>query len=125
MAWTELNFKLIDPVPDGMDIVCVYRPRKIFVDSQSQSVYVNDRKIALLSSPAYTFYMTPPGIVNVKILGLREAYVRFEVEAVKSYFLKSSISKVFTRSRQTIEQLVSRIAHPERNQPSNTIRRSA
>jgi hypothetical protein len=34
----------------------------------------------------------------VKILGLREAYVRFEVEAGKSYFLKSSINKIFIPS---------------------------
>jgi hypothetical protein len=69
-------------------------PRKIFGDWQSQSVYVNDRKVATLSSPAYTTYVTPPGFVNVKIVGLREAYVRLEVEAGKSYFLKSSIHNI-------------------------------
>jgi hypothetical protein len=90
--------KLIDPVPDDMAIVYVYRPTQDFGDWQSQSVYVNDRKIASLSSPAYTSYMTPPGIVNLKIRGLREAYVRFEVEAGKSYFLKSSISEISTSS---------------------------
>jgi hypothetical protein len=88
------NFQVIDPVSDSMAIVYVYRPTQDFGDSQSQSVYVNDRKVATLSSPAYTSYMTPPGIVNVKIRGLREAYVRFEVEAGKSYFLKSSINKI-------------------------------
>jgi hypothetical protein len=33
-------------------------------------------------------------MVNVKIRGLREAYVGFEVEAGKSYFLQSSINKI-------------------------------
>jgi hypothetical protein len=87
-------FRMVDPIPDSMAIVYVYRSTQDFGDWQSQSVYVNDRKVASLSSPAYTFYMTPPGIVNVKIAGLREAYVRFEVEAGKSYFLKSSINKI-------------------------------
>jgi hypothetical protein len=65
-------FRMVDPIPDSMAIVYVYRSTQDFGDWQSQSVYVNDRKVASLSSPAYTFYMTPPGIVNVKIVGLRK-----------------------------------------------------
>ena len=87
-------FRMVDPIPDGMAIVYVYRPTQDFGDWQWQSVYVNDRKVATLSSPAYTSYMTPPGFVNVKIVGLREAYVRFAVEAGKSYFVKSSIQNI-------------------------------
>lgn len=91
-------FKLIDPLPDGMAMVYVYRPTHDFDDWQSQWVYVNDRKIASLSPSAYTAYTTAPGIVNLKIRGLREAYVRFEVEAGKSYILKSSIKEIATPS---------------------------
>jgi hypothetical protein len=94
-------FRMVDPIPDGMAIVYVYRPTQDFGDWQWQSVYVNDRKVATLSSPAYTSYMTPPGFVNVKIVGLREAYMRFEVEAGKSYFVKSSINKISSQSTAT------------------------
>lgn len=94
-------FTLIDPLPDGMAMVYVYRSAHDFDDWQSQSVYVEDRKIASLPSPAYTFYMTRPGIMNVKIVGLREAYMRFEVGAGKSYFLKSSINKIGSQSTAT------------------------
>src|SRR5687768_8660947 len=94
-------FRMVDPVPNGMAIVYVYRPTQDFSDSQSQSVYVNDRKVATLSSAGYTSYMTPPGIVNVKIRGLREAYMSFEVESGKSYLLKSSINKVSSGSTAT------------------------
>jgi hypothetical protein len=88
-------FRMVDPIPDSMAIVYVYRPTtQDLGDWQSQSVYVNDRKVATLFSPAYTTYVTPPGFVNVKIVGLREAYVRLEVEAGKSYFLKSSIHNI-------------------------------
>ena len=88
------SFRFIDPLPDGTAVVYVYRSAQGFRDEQSQSVYVNDREIASLYTPAYTFYMTLPGMVNVKIRGLREAYVRFEVEGGKSYFLRSSINKI-------------------------------
>jgi hypothetical protein len=87
-------FKWFDPVPDGMATVYVFRPTHDFADWQSQAVYINDRKIASLSPSVCTAYATAPGTVNVKIRGLREAYVRFEVEAGKSYFLKSSINKI-------------------------------
>jgi hypothetical protein len=93
-------FQVVDPIPDGMAMVYVYRPTQDFGDP-SQSVYINDRKIASLSSPDYMYYMTPPGIVNVKIRGLREAYVRFKVEAGKLYFLKSSINKIGSQSTAT------------------------
>ena len=93
-------FKFIDPLPDGMAMVYVYRHTQDFVDP-SQSVYINDHKVASLSSPDYTYYMTPPGTVNVKIVGLREAYMRFEVETGKSYFLKSSINKISSGSTAT------------------------
>jgi len=93
-------FKRIDPVPDGMAILYVFRPMDNFGDWQSQAVYVNDRKIASLSSHAYTSYVTPPGIVNVRIRGLRQAYVYFEAEAGKSYFLKSSINKISSKSTE-------------------------
>jgi hypothetical protein len=91
-------FRVVDPIPDSMAMVYVYRPTQDFGSWQSQSVYVNDRKVASLSSPDYMYYMTGPGIVNVKIVGLREAYMRFEVGAGKSYFLKSSINKILTPS---------------------------
>jgi hypothetical protein len=94
-------FRMVDPIPDGMAIVYVYRPTQGFGDWRWQSVYVNDRKVATLSSPAYMSYMTPPGFVNVKIVGLREAYMRFEVEAGKSYFVKSSINKMSSQSTAT------------------------
>jgi hypothetical protein len=87
-------FRWFDPVPDDMAMVYVFRPTHDFADWQSQAVYVNDRHIASLSPSACTAYATTPGIVNVKIVGLREAYVRFEVEAGKSYFLKSSIHTI-------------------------------
>jgi hypothetical protein len=87
---------MIDPIADGMAIIYVYRPTQDFGDWQSQSVYVNGRKIASLSSPAYTLYMTLPGMVNVKLLGLREAYLRFEVGAGKSYFVKTSLKETLS-----------------------------
>ncbi len=87
-------FKWFYPVPDGMATLYVFRPAHDFADSQSQAVYVNDRNIASLSPSTCTVYTTAPGTVNVKIRGLREAYVRFEVEAGKSYFLKSSINTI-------------------------------
>jgi hypothetical protein len=94
-------FKLIDPLPDGMAMVYVYRPTHDIDHWQSQSVYVNDRRIASLSTLTYTAYTTSPGIMNVKIRGLREAYMRFEVKAGKSYFLKSSINKIGSQSTAT------------------------
>jgi hypothetical protein len=75
--------KWFNPVADGMAMVYVFRPTHDFADWQSQEVYVNDRNISSLSPSACTAYATAPGIVNVKIRGLREAYVRFEVEAGK------------------------------------------
>ncbi len=39
-------FKSINPVPDSMAIIYVFRPPHDFADWQSQSVYVNDRKAA-------------------------------------------------------------------------------
>jgi hypothetical protein len=84
-----------------MAIVYVYRPTQDFGDWLWQSVYVNDRKVATLSSPGYTSYLTQPGFVNVKIVGLREAYMRFEVEAGKSYFVKSSTNKISSQSSAT------------------------
>jgi hypothetical protein len=39
--------------------------------------------------------------VNVKIVGLREAYMRLEVEAGKSYFVKSSTNKISSQSSAT------------------------
>jgi hypothetical protein len=95
------SFRVIDPLPDGMAVVYVYRPAQGFRDGQSQSVYVNDREIASLYTRAYTYYMTLPGMVNVKIRGLREAYMRFEVEGGKSYFLKSSVKKISSGSAAT------------------------
>jgi hypothetical protein len=94
-------FKWIDPVPDGMAILYVFRTIDDFGDWPSQSVYVNDRKIASLSSHAYTSYVTPPGIVSVRIRGLRQAYVRFQAEVGKLYFLKSSINKISSKSTAT------------------------
>jgi hypothetical protein len=94
-------FRIIDPIPDSMAMVYVYRTTEDFGGWQSQSVYMNDRKVASLYGPAYTFYLTPPGIVNVKIRGLREAYMRFEVGAGKSYFLKSAINKISSQSTAT------------------------
>ena len=94
-------FRMVDPISDSMATVYVYRPTQDFGDWQWQSVYVNDHKVATLSSPAYTTYMTPPGFVNVKIVGLREAYMRFEVEAGKSYFVKSSTNKISSHSTAT------------------------
>jgi hypothetical protein len=93
-------FRFVDPTPDGMAMVYVYRPTQDFGDP-SQTVYINDRKVASLSSPDYTYDMTPPGSVNVKIVGLREAYMRFEVEGGKSYFLKSSVKKISSGSTAT------------------------
>jgi hypothetical protein len=94
-------FQMVDPIPDNMAIVYMYRPTQDFGDWLWQSVYVNDRKVATLSSPGYTSYLTPPGFVNVKIVGLREAYMRFEVEAGKSYFVKSSTNKISSESTAT------------------------
>jgi hypothetical protein len=94
-------FQKVAPIPDSMAIVYVYRPTQDFGDWLWQSVYVNDRKVATLSSPAYMSYMTPPGFVNVKIVGLREAYMRLEVEAGKSYFVKSSTNKISSQSSAT------------------------
>ena len=68
------SFRFINPLPDGKAVVYVYRLAQGFGDGQSQSVYVNDREIASLNTPAYTYYMTLPGMVNVKIRGLRELY---------------------------------------------------
>jgi hypothetical protein len=100
-------FKWIDPVPDGMAILYVFRAMDDFGDWPSQSVYVNDRKVALLSRHAYTSYVTPPGLVTVRIRGLRQAYIRFKAEVGKSYFLKSSINKISSKSTATgIEVLV-------------------
>ena len=94
-------FKWIDPVPDGMAMVYVFRPTHDFADWQSQAVYVDDRLIAFLSPSACTAYTTAPGILNVKIRGLREAYVSFEVEGGKSYLLRSSVNKISSGSAAT------------------------
>jgi hypothetical protein len=93
-----------------MAMVYVYRPTQHFGDP-SQSVYINDRKVASLSSPDYTYYMAPPGTVNVKIVGLREAYMRFEVEGGKSYFLKSSVKKISSGSAATGIDVLSFMDH--------------
>ena len=94
-------FKWIDPVPDGMAMVYVFRPTHDFADWQSQAVYVDDRLIAFLSPSACTAYTTAPGVLNVKIRGLREAYVSFEVEGGKSYLLRSSVNKISSGSAAT------------------------
>ena len=94
-------FKWFDPVPDGMAMVYVFRPTHDFADWQSQAVYVDDRLIAFLSPSACTAYTTAAGIVNVKIRGLREAYMSFEVEGGKSYLLRSSINKISSGSTAT------------------------
>ena len=94
-------FKSIDPVPDGMAILYVFRTLDDFGDWPSQSVYVNDRKIASLSSHAYTSYVTPPGLVTVRTRGLRQAYMRFNAAVGKSYFLKSSINTLSSKSTVT------------------------
>src|SRR5689334_15828143 len=84
----------MNPIPDGRAMVYVFRPTHGFAAWQSQAVYVNSRQIASLSPSACTAYTTGPGILNVKIRGLREAYLRFEVEEGKSYFLRSSINRI-------------------------------
>ena len=94
-------FKWIDPVPAGMAMVYVFRPTHDFADWQSQAVYVDDRLIAFLSPSACTAYTTAPGVLNVKIRGLREAYVSFEVEGGKSYLLRSSVNKISSGSAAT------------------------
>jgi hypothetical protein len=47
------------------------------------------------------YYTAGPGMVNAKIAGRREAHMRFEVEAGKSYFLKSSVNKMSSYSTAT------------------------
>jgi|SRR5688572_1353979 hypothetical protein len=94
-------FRWFDPVPDGMATVYVFRPTHDFADWQSQAVYVDDRLIAFLSPSACTAYTTAPGILNVKIRGMREAYMSFEVEGGKSYLLRSSINKISSGSTAT------------------------
>jgi hypothetical protein len=94
-------FRVVDPIPDSEAMVYVFRPTHDFADWQSQAVYVDDRQIASLSPSACTAYTTAPGIVNVKIRGLREAYMNFEVEGGKSYFLSSSINKISSGSTAT------------------------
>ena len=94
-------FWVVDPISDSMAVVYVYRPSQNYGGWQSQSVYMNGRKVASLSSSDYMYYTTGPGIVNVKIAGQREAHMRFEVEAGKSYFLKSSVNKISSQSTAT------------------------
>ncbi len=89
-----LYSKWSDPVPDGMGMVYVFRSTHDFADWQSQEVYKDDRLIAFLSPSACTAYTTAPGIVNVKIRGLREAYMSLQAEGGKSYLLKSSINQI-------------------------------
>ena len=101
------SFRFIDPLPDSMAVVYVYRLTQGFGDGQSQSVHVNDREIASLDTPAYTYYMTLPGMVNLKIRGLRETYMRFAVEGGKSYFLRSSIHKISSGSTAIAIDLLS------------------
>ena len=104
------HLRVVNPAPDGMAIVYVYRPTQDFGDPL-QTVYINDRKVASLSSSDYTYYMTPPGTVNVKIVGLREAYMRFEVEGGKSYFLKSSVNTISSGSTATGIDVLSFMDH--------------
>jgi hypothetical protein len=75
-----------------------------------------------------TFIHTVDGDVGVVELDtledaqkLTETLSRYPVEDG----CKLSVVPAESRAGQTIEQLISRIAHPEEKQPQNTIRRSA
>jgi hypothetical protein len=96
-------FQRVDPIPEGMALVYVYRPYQDYAEGYNQILFVNGRPLTRLYNSGYFPVIVPPGDVDLALGGYNfmdtasskyRAYrLQIEVKAGQTYFVKVRLFK--------------------------------